>query len=207
MSRPQNDIDADESSGVTTLWPVPAKPARLFDLSESDSTHYFSATELLERGKTLAADTGEPLPPPAQQVGSALEPARRRPGWLEQLREASLGRKLSALLLPLACVLLLARPLLKEAEHHVASKSKAAVAVPITATEPKRVAGAPSATASAFALPRGVTLAHAAADSVATGDFSRAATLYRELSRREPTNQAYSVAARILSERAQARTP
>ena len=207
MSRPQNDVDADESSGVTILQPVPAKPARLLGLSESDSTHYFSATELLERGKALAAHTSEPIPSPAQQARSAPETPRRGPGWLEQLREASLGRKLSALLLLLACVILLARPVLKKAEHHVASKPKAAVAVPTIATEPKRAVAAPSATASAFALPRGVTLAHAAVDSVATGDFSRATTLYRELSRREPTNQAYGVAARILSERAQARTP
>jgi RNA polymerase-interacting CarD/CdnL/TRCF family regulator len=52
-----------------------------------------------------------------------------------------------------------------------------------------------------------VTVAHAAADSVATGDFSRAAALYRELARREPKNQAYSQAARILTERTQPRAP
>jgi len=59
----------------------------------------------------------------------------------------------------------------------------------------------------ALALPHGVTLARAAADSVATGDFSRAAVLYRELSRREPNNPVYAQAARILAERAQTPAP
>jgi hypothetical protein len=52
-----------------------------------------------------------------------------------------------------------------------------------------------------------MTAAHAAADSVATGDFSRALGLYRELARREPQNQAYREAARILGERPQTRSP
>jgi hypothetical protein len=209
MSSPQSDADADESSGVTTLRPVLAKPARLLDLTESDSTHYFSASDLLERGKALTVPSGLPEPPPTPEGSSAPVLAPARPSWLAQFRRASSGRKASALLLPLLCVGLLAKPMLEKAKSPTtASKPSAGPTVPIASAEAKPPATPPpSATISALSLPRGVTLVHAAADSVATGDFSRAAALYRELSRREPTNPTYSVAARILSQRARARTP
>ena len=207
MSTPQNEVETDESSGVTTLRPVPVKPARLLDLAESDSTTYFSASELLERGKALAAHSSESAPPPAEQVPSGPEAAPAPAGWIAQFQRASLARKACALLLPLLCLLLLTKPLLKESERAPASKPSANVATPIVSAQPKQAAPPPLANVETVALARGVTAAHAAADSVATGDFSRAATLYRELSRREPKNQAYREAARILSERTQPRAP
>jgi len=206
MSTPQNDMDADESSGVTTLRPVPVKPARLLDLSESDSTQYFSATELLERGKLLAAQASQPSPPSIQQVLSTLETAPSRAGWLAQFRQASLPRKAVAILLPLLSVVLLAKPMLENAERPTPSKPHASVAAAVPAPL-KLAAPAPAASVALPALARGITVAHAAADSVATGDFARAAALYRELSRRDPSNQAYGVAARILSERARTQRP
>jgi len=207
MSTPQNEAETDESSGVTTLRPVPAKPARLVDLAESDSTSYFSASDLLERGKALAALASEPAPPPT--AGEALEPeiAPRRPSWPTQFRQASLPRKLTALLLPLLCILLLVKPRLEKREQPTTSEPSPRAAAPIVPPQPKHAPPAPISDVETPILPRGVTVAHAAADSVATGDFSRAARLYRELSRREPTNQAYREAARILSERTPARAP
>jgi predicted component of type VI protein secretion system len=188
---------------------VPAKPALLHELAESDSTSYFSATDLLERGKALSAQASEPSPAPAQEVlPSELEAAPQRTGWLAQFRRASLVRKALAVLLPLLCVVLLAKPVLEKSRHRSASQPSASVAAPSAPAQPTLTSPQPSASVAPLALPRGVTAAHAAADSVATGDFSRAATLYRELSRREPANLAYREAARILSERgAQAQTP
>ena len=226
MSAPQNDVDVDETSGVTTLRPMPAKPARLSDLAEGESTQYFSASELLERGKALAAHSSEPAPPPVPPVtpaASVVEPAPQRPGWRAQFRQASLARKAIAILLPVLCLLLLAAPRFDKLRHPTPTKPSASVAVPpvpalakvakplpnaavlpIAAAPPS--AAAPSS-AAAITLPRGMTWAHAAADSLATGDFARAAALYRELSRREPANQAYREAARILSERTVTRSP
>jgi hypothetical protein len=89
MSRPQNEIDVDESSGVTSMLPVANKPARLFELSEGDSTSYFSASELLERGKALAAKTAESVAPPAvnavpePEPEPEPEPTPKRPGVLD----------------------------------------------------------------------------------------------------------------------------
>ncbi|HYQ44846.1 MAG TPA: hypothetical protein VER11_22830 [Polyangiaceae bacterium] len=208
MSTPQNEIEADESSGVTALRPVPSKPARLFELSESDSTHYFSATELLERGKALAASqateaSAQPTPEPAE----APEAAAQSPGALAQFRRASLPRKALAVLLPLACALLLAKPLLKKPTPSTVSKPIASPSASIVPKTPERAPAAASAALTSISLPRGVSAAHAAADSVAMGDFSRALALYRELSQREPKNAAYREAARILSERARTRSP
>lgn len=207
MSTPQNDLDSDESSGVTTLRPVPVKPARLIDLAESDSTQYFSASELLERGKALAALASEPTAPRAQPAPPQPPATPRRSGWLGQFRQASLARKTAALLLPLLCALLLALPALKKAVRPAISQPIASVPAPVVPAQAKLSAPPPpTALAPALALPRGMTFAHAAADSLATGDFSRAASFYGELARREPENQAYRVIARILSERVQART-
>jgi hypothetical protein len=200
MSTPENDLDVDESSGVTTLRPVAPKAARLLELSEGDSTQYFSATELLERGKALASRASEPTPPPTLEPVVEPEATAPRLGLVAQFRQASFARKASALLLPPLCVLLLAKPLIKKPEPPALNQLSATVEAPIAPPPPKPTAPLPSAT---LALPHAGTLAHAAADSVATGDFSRAAALYRELSQREPKNPAYREAARILSERAQ----
>ncbi|HEY0465837.1 MAG TPA: hypothetical protein VGC79_16605 [Polyangiaceae bacterium] len=207
MTTPQNEVQTDENSGitaVTTLRPVPVKPARLFELAESDSTTYFSATELLERGKTLAALESAAQ---ARPELPAVPEAAPRPGWRAQFRRASLARKASAVLLPLLCVLLLVKPRLEKSEQPAPSKPSASVAAPAAPAKAQLVSPPPSASVATLALARGVTAAHAAADSVATGDFSRAASLYRELSRSDPKNPAYSEAARILSERAMARAP
>jgi hypothetical protein len=214
MSRPQNEIDVDESSGVTSMLPVANKPARLFELSEGDSTSYFSASELLERGKALAAKTAESVAPPAvnavpePEPEPEPEPTPKRPGVLDEFRRASFAKKATALLLPPLCALLLATPLFEKAEPKAVSKPTPSVAAPSASAVVKL---APPITSAAPepppVLPRGVTVAHAAADSVATGDFSRALGLYRELARREPKNQAYREAARILGERAQTRSP
>jgi hypothetical protein len=207
MSRPQKKAEVDECSGVTRLRPVPVEPARLSELSECDSTQYFSATELLERGKALSARASEPVPVAAQHAPPKAETLPQREGWLVQLRRASPARLALAILLPFSCVLLLARPRLEQ-RAHTGARPSAPVTKPSTAALAK--SALPKASASAAPpplLPRGVTLVRAAADSVATGDFSRAALLYRELSRREPKSRVYLEAARILSERETAHTP
>ncbi|HYQ03425.1 MAG TPA: hypothetical protein VER96_32345 [Polyangiaceae bacterium] len=216
MSRPQNELDVDEDSGVTSLLPVANKPARFFELSEGDSTSYFSASELLERGKALAARTAESSPPPAVNAVPEPEPeaeptpAPERQGLVGEFRRASFARKASAVLLPLLCVVWLAKPPFKRSEPRVVSKPNQSVAAPSASALAKTIVP-PVASVTPDApppvLPRGVTAAHAAADSVATGDFNRALALYRELSRREPKNPAYREAARILGERAQTRAP
>ena len=217
MNRPQDEEDADESSGVTTLLPVVNKTARLFELAESDSTSYFSASELLERGKALAARTAESLPPPA--VNAVPEPEPELPPLPErEVRRTSFARKAIAILLPLLCALLLAEPLLKNPEQKAINQPTPSAVAP-SAVAPSTAAPSASALAKITppvasatpdappVLPRGMTPAHAAADSVATGDFSRALGLYRELARQDPKNQAYREAARILGERAQTRSP
>jgi hypothetical protein len=209
MSTSQNETDIDESSGITTLWPAPVKSALLRDLAEGDSTQFFSASELLERGKALAAQASEPAPAPqpTQHVPSASEAAPQRPGWLTQFRRASVARKTSAFLPPLLCVLMLVRPVFKKTEHRGANASRPSIAAPVIPARPSPATPPPVAPRTPLALARGVSLAHAAADSVATGDFARAAALYRELALHEPKSQVYVEAARILSERAQAHTP
>ena len=197
MTTSQNEVEVDESSGVTALRPMPAKPARLFELAEGDSTAYFSASELLERGKALSAHAEEP----------EADPRPPRASWLTQFGRASWTRKVSAIALPVLCVLLLARPLLQKSQKPVLSKPSSGAPVPELLVQAKPAVPPPSASSTTLLLPRGVTAAHAAADGVATGDFSRAATLYRELSLREPQNQAYREAARILSKRTQTPSP
>ena len=55
MSRhgPHNgaSVDEEESSGVTSLAPVPIKTMRLSVLHDADRTQYFSVNTLMERGK------------------------------------------------------------------------------------------------------------------------------------------------------------
>jgi len=200
-------MDVDESSGVTALLPVANKTARLFELSESDSTSYFSASELLERGKALAARTAESLTLPAVNAVPEPEP-EPAPAPEPQIRRTSFSRKTLAVLLPLLCAFLLAEPLLKEPKPKPVQKPAPSAAAPSAAAlstlTPPVASTAPDTPP---VLPRGMTAAHAAADSVATGDFSRALGLYRELARREPKNQAYREAARILGERAPTRSP
>jgi len=217
MSAPQDDADDGEQSGVTSLRPVPVKPARLVDLAEGDSTHYFSASALLDRGKALAAQANEPAPPRAEPAALAavdvpqsavVEAAPGRPSWRVQFRQASGPRKAAAILLPLLCLALLLKPAVKRVRPPAASAPSAPSAhsaLPI-APLPSKFDPPPPPEAP-LSLPRGMTLAHAAADSVATGDYARAASLYRELSRHDPSNPAYREAARILTERAPARTP
>jgi hypothetical protein len=210
MSAPQNDVDSDESSGVTSLRPVPVKPARYADLAESDSTQYFSASQLLERGKALAARGPEPAAPlPEPDASPAPEPSPLPPlraGLLAQFRAASFPRQAIALLLPLIALMWLLKPA-RPPETAAASAPSASVAAPLLVAAPKSAAPVRLAPTPLAALPHGATLAHAAADSVATGDFAAAASFYRELARREPSNQAYAEAARILAERAELRKP
>lgn len=207
MSTAQNETDVDENSGVTALRPVPSKPARLFELSESDSTHYFSATELLERGKALAvsqaaAASTQPAPEPPPEPGPTVE----NPSALAQFQRTPLPRKALAVLLPLGCALLLVKPLLKPQASNTISKPVASASASLVPPAPRLEPVATGAAVPAVSLPRGVTAARAAADSVATGDFSRALALYRELSQREPKNPAYREATRILSDRTQTRS-
>jgi outer membrane biosynthesis protein TonB len=147
-------------------------------------------------------------------VNAVPEPEPEPPPLPErEVRHTSFARKAIAVLLPLLCALLLAEPLLKKPEQKTInqpnpSASAANAAAPSASALAKLTPPVASATPDTLAvLPRGMTAAHAAADSVATGDFSRALGLYRELARREPQNQAYREAARILGERPQTRSP
>ena len=221
MSAPQDNADDNEQSGVTSLRPVPVKPARLVDLAEGDSTQYFSASALLDRGKALAAQASEPAPPRTEPAALAAEAAPprvvetvpQRPSWRVQFQQASGVRKAAAILLPVLCLALLLKPASKLVRPPAASAPSAPSArsapsaLPVAPPPAKLAAPVPPPPDAALSLPRGMTLAHAAADSVATGDYARAASLYRELSRRDPSNPAFREAARILTERAPARTP
>ena len=209
MSAPQNDVDSDESSGITNLRPVPVKPVRYSDLTESDSTQYFSVSELLERGKALAAPASPPVAEPEAVAPEPPPSVPINPSLLRRFRAAPWPRQLSAVLLPLAALLLLVGKLFQQSPSPAPSSAPSSQPPPAVVSAPPRALPAPAlvATAPEPTLPRGVSLARAASDSLATGDFSRAAAYYRELSMREPTNPAYAEAARILAERAAARTP
>ena len=133
MSAPQDDADDSEQSGVTSLRPVPVKPARLVDLAEGDSTHYFSASALLDRGKALAAQANEPAPPRAEPAALPAEAAPprvvetvpQRPSWRVQFQQASGARKAAAILLPLLCLALLLKPAFKLVRPPAASAPSA----------------------------------------------------------------------------------
>jgi hypothetical protein len=220
---PYNDnvsFDAEESSGVTSLAPVPAKPTRLSGLDENDRTQFFSVGALLDRGKAEAAR--EQVRVAREQVRAVMaaaaaasavphashEPRKpARAGILRQIREASFARKASALLLPLLIVLLSFKPVFKKPKQGAV---RAPLAVVVTSPQPDAPPQLKLATTPAApppTLPRGVSLEKAAADAVAAGDFMRAVALYRELSRREPARAAYTDALAILERRVRAKAP
>jgi hypothetical protein len=209
VSSLQNELEADESSGITSLRPVPVKTASYAELVDGDSTHYLSVSELLDRGKGLGAQPCESplLPQPAApDVGFT---ARADPNlwrlW-RQFRAAPAPLKASLVLLPVALValLLLAKPVVHRPLGAAPGMPSARIARPIVAALMTKLPAKPVLAASQVVLPRGVSLVRAAADAVATGDFSRAAQCYRELALREPNNRAYVEGARILAERGSA---
>lgn len=195
-------VDEDESSGVTSLAPVPTKTMRLGVIHDADRTEYFSATTLLERGKTVAVreqTTARETPPP---VALGQPP---KPSIWQQFQQASLARKASAVLLPLLLSMLVLKPVFKKSKHASLPAPSATVALPSPALPAPKLAATPPEPP--LTLPRGVSLEKAAADSVAVGDFQRARGWYRELLRREPQNAAYREALRILERRVQAHSP
>jgi hypothetical protein len=210
--------DADETSGVTSLAPVPVKTTRLngFDF---DRTHFFDVSTLLERGKAIAARAqaseharAEATAPSAEQPLPALPV---RPSIWRQFREASLARQASAIMLPLLIGLLLVKPVFKKPEPPSAGQPVPSalsavhtpnVLAPAPEPEPEPVL-APTAAEPPPSLPRGVTLEKAAVDAVAGGDFGRALTLYRELAGRSPNNAAYHQAVVVLERRQRAPAP
>lgn len=219
MSRhgPHNgaSVDEEESSGVTSLAPVPIKTMRLSVLHDADRTQYFSVNTLLERGKTVAAReqvNSAVGPPPSlariAEVSETPPPMVKMqpptPSIWQQVQQASWARKASAVLLPLLISMLVLRPVLKKPKHGSlpAPSAAASVALPSPAFPTPQLAATPPEPPPT--LPRGVSLEKAAADSVAAGDFQRASGLYRELLRREPQNAAYREALRILERRARA---
>lgn len=216
-------FDSEESSGVTsTMTPVPAKTARLSDLDESDRTAYFSVTALMERGKAVSARSE---PPPAEAAPSAPRPESalpeqepalvpKNPGILEQLRDASMVRKATLVVLPLLIALLAVTPIFKQAppaessSSAVSSAQLPAVAHPqhVAQTDPKPLlAEAPAEPPPV--PPKGTTLERAAADALAAGEYSRALGFYRELSRRDPNSVPYREATRILERRKREQQP
>lgn len=211
----QDAFDSEESSGVTTMAPVPAKTLRLSELDETDRTAYFSVTALMERGKAVAARS-EPPPeplatesPPVAHVSPSAPPTPK-PSALQQLRDASLPRKATLVVLPLLIGLLALNPVFKKPTAAAAPEPSVSHA-PV---RPQRVAESEPATRIAPTpaepppvLPKGVTLERAASDALAGGDFQRALGFYRELSRREPGSAAYREAARILERRLREKQP
>jgi len=206
-------LEAEESSGVT-MAPVPVKPTRL-DLDESDRTQYFSITALVERGKAVASRALPPVAPaPSTERPHVTtlppEPGPKKPGILQQIREASFPRKASAVMLPLLIGLLLFKPLKKNPSPSAADTAETTTAMTtpkaVAAPEPEpQLAATPAEPPPT--LPKGMSLERAAADAIAAGDFGRALALYRELSRRQPDNAAYREAARILERRAKDKLP
>lgn len=203
--------DADETSGVTSLAPVPVKTTRLNGF-DHDSTQFFDVSRLLARGKAIAARAPQPhAGPTAPSAEQPLPALPVEPSILQQFREASLARKASAIMLPLLIALLLFKPVFKKPKpasaNEPAPSAPAAVRAPtVVAPEPARVL-APTAPEPPPSLPRGVTLEKGAVDAVAGGDFGRALTLYRELCRRSPNNAAYREAVQVLERRLRGRGP
>jgi hypothetical protein len=198
-------FESEESSGVTSMAPVPAKPLRLNDVDEKDRTAYFSVTALVERGKAVAARVEAeravepPPPPPAPEPPTAT--AAPSASLLQQLGEASLARKATlivlALLLPVAAM----TPVFDE---EPAAKAPAPAHTPPLERHAAEPAPSPSTAAPLEplpALPKGVTLERAATDALAGGDFGRARRLYEELARQKPGVPAYREAARVLERR------
>jgi hypothetical protein len=209
-----NDVDEHESSGITSLLPVPVKTVRFDDLDESDRTQFFSVDQLLARRKSsLGSEASSEPSGPETATGAAAPPGMpktRRSGPLQAFREASFARQASAVMLPLLLGLLLLKPVFRKPSQHAPGAPAAASIAKLKAPVLPRAAEVTSRPAAAAArpiLPKGVSLERAAADSIAGGDFTRARALYRELSQHDPSNLAYREAARILEERARARTP
>jgi len=226
-----------ESSGVTSLpaaapgnmVPVPAPPKRLLDF-DGGSTQYFSVAELWARRPTNFAEGAEQAGTAAPRPGVALgvpsaAPAKRR-GLLASFRQASLVRQATLIMVPLLVGLLLVTPVLKPSRGSAAgtgAKATAPGTVASGATTPKpaplaepQAEGARAEEPVRSALPppsphatpgHAVSLERAAADSLAVGDFARAAVLYSLLSQREPNNPAYREATRILTERVRGHAP
>jgi predicted component of type VI protein secretion system len=206
--------------------PVPAKTVRLSDLDESDRTAYFSATALMERGKAVAARAEPPLapqaPPSAMAEPLAVEPPQvttvtsdaiptRKPGILQQLRDASPARKGMLIVLPLLLGVVAVEPWLTKAAETGAAPAAAAARSMVV---PQRVAEsapkpllAPTPAEPPPAPPKGVSWERAASDALVGGDYPRALGFYRELLRRSPENAAYREAVRILERRAQGQKP
>lgn len=208
---PQQGADGEETSGVTSLAPVPVKTMRLSGVSDSDRTAFFHVSTLLERGKALATRSQQQPPPapPGEQLTPALP---TKPGIRQQIREASFARKASAVMLPLVAGMLLLKPVFKEPKSESppasapASASSPAVAAPEPAASPQ-ISLAATPPQPPPALPRGVSLEKAAVDAVAGGDFQRALTHYQELYRRSPDNAAYRQAQQILERRVRGQAP
>jgi len=232
---PEGDVDLEhESSGVTSLpaaasasmVPVPATPTRLLDFDE-DCTQYFSVDELWARRPTSvaegAAPAGTPPPTPPLAVGAPTSAAAKRRGLLQSLRQASLVRQATLIMLPLLIGLLLLKPVLEHSRGRAAgtgARTTATATSGLTTPKPSSapVVGPAPEAARAEAPVRGapvpratpghaVSLERAAADSLALGDFPRAAALYGQLSQREPNNLAYREATRILTERVRGHSP
>lgn len=214
----EQGADGEETSGVTSLAPVPVKTMRLSGVSDNDRTAFFHVSTLLERGKALATRSQQQhhQPPSAATAapGEQLTPTLpSKAGIRQQIREASFARKASAVMLPLIAGMLLLKPLFKEskAERAPASSALSAASPPAAlAPEPAAIPQVSLAATPAQpppALPRGVSLEKAAVDAVAGGDFERALAHYRELHRRSPDNAAYRQAVQILERRLRGQAP
>lgn len=205
--------------------PVPAKTLRLSELDESDRTAYFSVTALMERGKAVAARS-EPAAAPSQSelppAPLATEPPHvtsvspeatpnSKPSILQQLRDASLPRKASLVMLPLLIGLLALNPVFKnqpDAAGVPEPSASPAPVVPLHVTESAPLPLlAPTPAQPPPALPKGVTLERAASDALAAGDFPRALGFYRQLSRERPQNAAFNEAVRVLERRVREQQP
>ena len=208
-------LEAEETSGVTSLAPVPVKTMRLSGLSDSDRTHFFHVSTLLERGKALAARDQQQLPPAPAPEAVVDEPIERfvKVSLWQRVRDASFARKASAVVLPFVAGMLLLEPILKKPEPPSAPPPAAQSAAPPLAAaalpaEPEPATALPTTAPEVpLTLPRGVSLEKAAVDAVAGGDFQRALTLYRELYRRSPSDAAYQQAVKILERRLRVQAP
>jgi hypothetical protein len=188
--------------------PPPSAPSAPVNPPGAESTHYFSVEELL--GRRSPASIAEPAPA-LPEVPSAGKVAKE-PSGLAAFRAASPARKAILAVLPLLIGLVLARPALRDrfaaSAHSVPSatiyEAPAAALQPSADPQPSPPLAPP---VPKMSLPNGVSLARAAADSVAAGDYARALALYRGLAAREPHNPAHARAVSILEQRARQAGP
>ncbi len=222
------------SAGTAILSPVPVKPKPLGGPGDQDKTAFLPASKLFERGRAIAAfrQTGQ-LPRPAPSTSPSARASAAPLGEvsaLQQLRQASLARKLTVVVLPMLIGLLMFKPVFKKpkagrdaaaalvgagqgqavgphSRDVVSLQSDGPAASSPPTLSPSADVGAPSEreasdsrgrVPSAMGLPRGTGLEAAAITALAAGDYERALTLYRELSRRHPENVAYHAAVEIL---------